>query len=257
VETPNYSCTPRRAPFFLTLYEKRVAPRDLPFFLGLMEHWPRRPQLPDTVHDAQGRMLRTPRRPAALVTFLEGVWIRRPQPRHCGRWARRWLRCIWPEPQLRAEPGNALGVSGWRPLYQRFQARADEIAPAGWPAVNRARARPPRGQLAGQPAAGHHPLRSFSRQRFFLGDQLSGLIDFYFACNDALAYDVAIALTAWCFERRPRLQHDQGPGGCSGAIRARAPFEPPNARPCRWLASGAALRWSPRKKRCREKDRRG
>ena len=85
VENTNYLVHTEKGPFFLTLYEKRVAPDDLPFFLGLMEHLSKAGiNCPTPVHDAEGRVLRTlAGRPAALVTFLEGVWIRRPQPRHC------------------------------------------------------------------------------------------------------------------------------------------------------------------------------
>src|SRR5215470_9898174 len=86
VENTNYLVHTERGPFFLTLYEKRVAPADLPFFLALMEHLARAGLTPTPVRDAKGRLLRElAGRPAALVTFLEGVWLRRPQPRHC--WA--------------------------------------------------------------------------------------------------------------------------------------------------------------------------
>src|SRR5512145_2993129 len=85
VENTNYLLHTEKGPYFLTLYEKRVTPSDLPFFLGLMEHLAHAGlTCPTPVHDADGRTLRTlAGRPAALVTFLEGVWIRRPQPRHC------------------------------------------------------------------------------------------------------------------------------------------------------------------------------
>src|SRR5262245_66555359 len=85
VENTNYLVHTETGPYFLTLYEKRVAPADLPFFLGLMEHLAKAGiNCPTPVRDAEGRRLRTlAGKPAALVTFLEGVWIRRPQPRHC------------------------------------------------------------------------------------------------------------------------------------------------------------------------------
>ena len=201
VENTNYLVHTQKGPFFLTLYEKRVAPRDLPFFLGLMEHLAKAGlNCPTPVHDTQGRMLRTlAGKPAALVTFLEGVWIRRPQPRHCGALGQAMASLHLAGRSFALSRSNALGVAGWRPLYQRFQARADEIAPglaaiieqeldhleAHWPVDL------PQGVI-------HADL--FPDNAFFLGDQLSGLIDFYFACNDALAYDVAIALNAWCFE---------------------------------------------------------
>ena len=85
VENTNYLLHTETGPFFLTLYEKRVAPDDLPFFLGLMEHLANAGiRCPTPVRDAQGQSLRQlAGRPAALVTFLEGVWIRRPQVLHC------------------------------------------------------------------------------------------------------------------------------------------------------------------------------
>ena len=131
VENTNYLVHTEKGPFFLTLYEKRVAPDDLPFFLGLMEHLGNAGiNCPTPVHDAEGRVLRTlAGRPAALVTFLEGVWIRRPQPRHCLAVGEALARLHLAGRGFHIRRPNALGLTGWRPLYQRFQSRADEIAP--------------------------------------------------------------------------------------------------------------------------------
>ena len=141
VENTNYLVHTEKGPFFLTLYEKRVAPRDLPFFLGLMEHLAKAGlTCPTPVHDAQGRMLRTlAGRPAALVTFLEGVWIRRPQAAP--------LRRVGPgdgahasgRAELRAAPGpTRLGVAGWRPLYAALPgARRRDRAGARPPSSSR------------------------------------------------------------------------------------------------------------------------
>ena len=199
---------------------------------------------PTPVRDAQGRMLRTlAGRPAALVTFLEGVWIRRPQPRHCaavGPGA--WRACIWRARASRCSRANALGTRRLAAaLCQRFQPRADEIAPglaatieqeldhleANWPADL------PQGVI-------HADL--FPDNVFFLGDQLSGLIDFYFACNDALAYDIAIALNAWCFESDHAFNMTKGQALLKGYQSARA-LEPAEREALPLLARGAALRF--------------
>ena len=131
VENTNYLVHTEKGPFFLTLYEKRVAPNDLPFFLGLMEHLAGPASTaPRRYTTRQGRMLRTlAGRPAALVTFLEGVWIRRPQARHCGALGQAMAGMHLAGRDFGLSRANGLGLSAWRPLYARFCARADEIAP--------------------------------------------------------------------------------------------------------------------------------
>ncbi|MGE3066159.1 MAG: homoserine kinase [Hyphomicrobiaceae bacterium] len=201
VENTNYLLHTESGPYFLTLYEKRVASADLPFFLGLMEHLAKNGiTCPTPVRDRAGRALRElAGRPAALVTFLEGLWIRRPQPLHCAAVGEALARMHLAGNGFALKRANALDRSGWRTLYDRLAARADDISPglaeiiareldelnARWPSDL------PSGVI-------HADL--FPDNVFFLGNELSGLIDFYFACNDALAYDVAICLNAWCFE---------------------------------------------------------
>jgi homoserine kinase type II len=201
VENTNYLVTTQKGPFLLTLYEKRVAAADLPFFLGLMEHLATAGiTCPTPVRDRQGRSLRMlAGRPAALVTFLEGVWIRRPQVRHCAALGAALAGLHLAGQGFALTRANALGMAGWRPLFERFRTSADTIIPglaatiaeelahlaAHWPANL------PQGII-------HADL--FPDNVFFLGETLSGVIDFYFACNDALAYDIAITLNAWCFE---------------------------------------------------------
>jgi homoserine kinase type II len=220
-----------------------VAPADLPFFLGLMEHLAGAGiTCPTPVRDAEGRMLRElAGRPAALVTFLEGVWIRRPQASHCMALGQAMARLHLAGQTFRGKRPNALGLAGWRPLYQRFQSRADEIAPglggiieqelanleASWPADL------PQGVI-------HADL--FPDNVFFLGDRLSGLIDFYFACTDALAYDVAITLNAWCFETDYSFNITKGRALLKGYQSVR-PLSPAERDALPLLARGAALRF--------------
>jgi homoserine kinase type II len=243
VENTNYALHTSKGSFILTLYEKRVAKADLPFFLGLMEHLAASGiTCPVPVRSPEGEMLgELAGRPAAIVTFLEGVWARRPRAEHChqlgGALGR--LHLAGRNFQLRRE--NALGLAGWRPLYGKFADRADEIAPGLAIAIEREldtlEQAWPRGLEAG---VIHADL--FPDNVFFIGDRLSGLIDFYFACNDALAYDVAICLNAWCFEPDFSFNLTKGRALLKGytQVRGLAPAEQ-DAMPL--LARGAALRF--------------
>ncbi len=201
VENSNFLLHTTRGSFFLTLYEKRVAAKDLPFFLGLMQHLAEHGiTCPQPVHDRAGAALATlAGRPAAIIDFLEGVWPRRPSAAHCAAIGGALAKMHVAGADFTMQRANALSVEGWRPLFKTMAARADEIQRGlgeliateldflerAWPATL------PHGVI-------HADL--FPDNALFLGDKLSGLIDFYFACNDILAYDLAICLNAWCFE---------------------------------------------------------
>jgi homoserine kinase type II len=243
VENTNYLVHTDKGPFFLTLYEKRVDPADLPFFLGLMEHLAKVGlSCPTPVHDTQGRVLRTlAGRPAALITFLEGVWIRRPQPRHCLAVGEALARLHLAGAGFALRRTNALGLAGWRPLYERFRPRAGEIS-AGLADVieqelGHLEAHWPEGLEQG---VIHADL--FPDNVFFLGDKLSGLIDFYFACNDALAYDIAVTLNAWCFESDHSFNLTKGQALLRGYQSVR-PIPGVEREALPMLARGAALRF--------------
>jgi homoserine kinase type II len=138
-------------------------------------------------------------RPCAIVTFLDGVSIRRPQPAHCRQVGAALAAMHLAARDFALRRENALALKGWRPLFERSVARADEVDDGlgGLIAaeLDFLESRWPRDLPAG---VIHADL--FRDNVFFLKDQLSGLIDFYFACNDTFAYDVAICLNAWCFE---------------------------------------------------------
>ena len=201
VENSNFLVHTSRGYFILTLYEKRVAAKDLPFFLALMEHLHARGiTCPQPVKNRQGEVLgQVAGRPAAIITFLDGMWIRRPSASHCAALGDALARLHLAGLDFRLSRANALSVGGWRPLYDHCSRRANEVQhelkqflavelshlEAAWPRDL------PQGVI-------HADL--FPDNVFFLGNELSGLIDFYFACTDALAYDVAICLNAWCFE---------------------------------------------------------
>jgi homoserine kinase type II len=198
VENSNYLLTTTKGQYFLTLYEKRVDPKDLPFFLGLMDHLSARGiSCPRPIHGRDGNAVRMlAGRPAAITTFLHGLSPRRIAVKHCGPLGAALAELHLAGRDFVLKRPNALSVAGWRPLFDASRHHVDEamageletelaFLEASWP--------------KGLPSGVIH-ADLFNDNVFFLHDRLSGLIDFYFACNDFFAYDVAICLNAWCFE---------------------------------------------------------
>ena len=201
VENTNYLVHTSRGTFILTLYERRVNKTDLPYFLGLLEHLNGEGvSCPLPVRNRKGEVLtEISGRTAALVTFLEGVWVRRPQTVHCNAVGQALAKLHLAGKSFPMSRPNALGPAGWHDIAERLGPRADEIAPGLGVLINYELAYLDRAWPQRLPSGVIH-ADLFPDNVFFIGEELSGLIDFYFACNDAWAYDLAIALNAWCFE---------------------------------------------------------
>ena len=244
VENSNFLLHTSAGSFILTLYEKRVARDDLPFFLGLMTHLATHGiNCPQPLKDRSGEALGTlAGRPAAIINFLEGVWPRKPSAAHCAGVGQALAKMHLAGGDFPMSRANALSVPGWRPLFEQAAPRADQVqhglgAFIGteldylegnvWPKDL------PSGVI-------HADL--FPDNAFFLGDKLSGIIDFTFACDDMLAYDVAICLNAWCFESDCSFNVTKARAflGAYGRERPLSEAEQ-NALPL--LARGAALRF--------------
>jgi homoserine kinase type II len=243
VENSNFLMQTQTGRFILTLYEKRVAQADLPFFIGLMEHLAKKGvTCPQPVRSSNGEALgRLAGRPAAIVTFLDGLWIRRPTARHCASVGEALGLMHRAGVDFALQRPNALSIGGWPALFHAAEARADEVA--------RGLAEESAADLAALQAIWPTDLPGgvihadlFPDNVFFLGDGLSGLIDFYFACNDALAYDLAVALNAWCFEPDASFNITKGMALINGYERVRRlTGREIEALPV--LARGAALRF--------------
>jgi homoserine kinase type II len=201
VENTNYLLHTERGYFFLTLFEKRVAATDLPFFIGLLEHLAARGiNCPQPVKNRKGAALgELAGRPAMIVTFLEGVWLRRPNVQHCTALGRAMAELHKAGKDFNLHRANALGVEGWKKLAPVAAPRADEVASGLAQTILDELAHVEKNWPRELPAGVIH-ADLFPDNVFFLGNKLSGLIDFYFACNDLFAYDIAICLNAWCFE---------------------------------------------------------
>jgi homoserine kinase type II len=202
VENSNFLVHTDKASFILTLYEKRVNPADLPYFLNLMQHLAAKGlSCPTPVTSRNGELLGTlSGRPAALVTFLEGMWVRRPRVDHCAELGKAMAELHIDGMDYDGFRKNALDVTGWRPLFEQCGARSDTVHPGLGAEISAELDHLERVWPNDLPGGVIH-ADLFPDNVFFLGDELSGLIDFYFACNDAFAYDLAICLNAWCFEQ--------------------------------------------------------
>jgi len=201
VENSNYLLHTEAGPFILTLYEKRVQPKDLPYFLALMEHLAARGiSCPLPVRDREGRTLKElAGRPAALISFLEGLWVRRPGIEHCAGLGQALARFHLAGLDFPMHRENDLSLPGWRALSDDVRDNADGVIPGLKDVIAQELAYLQANWTSDLPMGVIH-ADLFPDNVFFLDDKVSGLIDFYFACNDMLAYDVAVCLNAWCFE---------------------------------------------------------
>ena len=243
-ENSNFVLHTGKGEFILTLYEKRVDEADLPFFLGLMQHLALKGiSCPLPVARRDGSLIgRLAGRPAAIITFLEGIWPRRPTVPQCREVGKALAGMHLASADFTIARPNALSVDGWRKLWAGARERSGEVDGSlkadidsdfelfahAWPSDL------PAGVI-------HADL--FPDNVFFLDSKLSGLIDFYFACNDFYAYDVATCLNAWCFEKDGAFNITKGSALLSGYESVR-PLTAAEKDALPILARGSALRFT-------------
>lgn len=241
VENSNYLVDTTGGRFFLTLYEKRVDAGDLPFFLALLDHLAAKGlRVPPALRDREGRAIQElAGRPACLIRFLPGVSLSTPtaaQARAAGRALHDLHRAVEDFPGTRA---NSMGLATWRPLLERCGGALDTIAPGLFDRVSGALDAVEAAWPAELPACVIH-ADLFPDNVLMLGDEVTGLIDFYFACTDLRAYDVAVTHSSWAFDASG-ARHDaavsaallEGYGALTAAERAALPV----------LARGACIRF--------------
>ena len=244
VENSNFSVRTTAGDFILTLYEKRVEPADLPWFLGLMEHLAAHGiTCPRPVAGRDGMALRQLcGRHAAITTFLPGVWPRRVRLEHCAPVGAALAGLHLAGAGYAPTRRNALGPQGWAPLLERSLPGADTVQQGLGAELGAALSRILAAWPGGLPV-GHIHADLFPDNVFFLGGQLSGLIDFYFAATDILAYDLAVCLNAWCFEPDLSLNVTRARAMCR-AYAAIRPLSAEELAALPVLCQGAAIRFA-------------
>lgn len=243
VENTNYLVTTERGDFILTLYEKRVANGDLPFFIGLLDYLATQAvPCPVPLHDENGDVLHILcGRTAALFSFLKGISVRRPQVAHCSAVGAALAQLHLAGRDFPMRRDNSLSLEGWARLREALGTQADDLMPGLGELLDREletlHAAWPRDLPAG---VIHADL--FPDNVLFLDGHVSGMIDFYFACNDLLAYDIAICLNAWCFEVDHSFNITKARAFLEG-YRAVRPMSAAETEALPMLARGAALRF--------------
>jgi homoserine kinase type II len=243
VENSNFLLQTDYGNFILTLYEKRVNPAELPFFLGLMEHLAERGFLcPTPIQGRDGTTLRELcGKKAAVISFMEGLSPRTIMPYHCDGLGQVLAQLHVAGADFPMQRPNNLSIVGWRGLIAAIGDQADTIEPglsallhdeiayldAHWPT---------------NLAEGIIHADLFPDNVFFRGHDVSGVIDFYFACTDALAYDLAICINAWCFDADNRFEPECA-AGMVAAYQAVRPMSAEERAAMPILARGAALRF--------------
>jgi homoserine kinase type II len=243
VENSNFRLITERDRYILTLYEKRVDPRDLPFFLGLMNHLAAKDvPCPTPIRARDGAALQSLcGRPAAIVSHLAGASIRRVDATHCAALGQALARLHVAGADFEQVRPNNLSVASWRDLFEACRGGADRLLSGLELEIEAELAALERTWPQDLPIGVIH-ADLFPDNVFFANHALTGIIDFYFACVDLIAYDVAICLNAWCFEpdgafniTKARLM--------LAAYRAERPFTERELVALPLLARGAALRF--------------
>ena len=243
VENSNFMLHTQAGFFILTLYEKRVNEAELPFFLGLMEHLSGHGiTCPQPVKNRAGEALgRIAGRPAVIVTFLDGMSVKRCDANQCAMLGEALGKLHMAGNGFALTRANSLSLEGWPPLFRAAETRADEVLPGLAVTIAQELAHLQTNWPQGLPTGIIH-ADLFPDNVFFLAGKLSGLIDFYFACNDSLAYDLAICLNAWCFEADASFNITKGLAMINGYERVRR-LEDAEVEALPVLARGAALRF--------------
>lgn len=243
VENTNYLLHMSSGSYILTLYEKRVDEQDLPFFIGLMDHLAVRDfPCPKPIRMRNGDALgRIANKPAALVSFLEGMEIKHPRAEHCHMAGQTMAQLHMAAQGFDLTRTNALAPHGWPPLLDASKDRADEVQPELAELMVETLAELQVMWPQNIPTGVIH-ADMFRDNVFFLDGKLSGVIDFYFACNDFLAYDLAVGINAWCFDDYFNFLPEMAAAMIAGYQEVR-PLDAREVEALPILATGAALRF--------------
>jgi homoserine kinase type II len=243
VQNTNYLLGTNKANFILTLYERGSDLSELPFFLKLMEHLANKGvACPIPIPAKDGNQLnKLCDRPAAIVSFLDGVSVSKPTAHHCAEVGRGLARMHKAVADFDGHRANSLAHAGWRSLAEECLHAADAVQAGLADIIEKELSFLDDHWPEGLPSGVIH-ADLFPDNVFFLNNDLSGLIDFYFACNDTFMYDLAICMNAWCFEKDGSFNATKA-RRLTTAYGKERPYTDAEIQALPTLARGAALRF--------------
>jgi homoserine kinase type II len=240
IENTNYFVTTEGGRYVLTLYE-RLPPEELPFYLNLMAHLARAGvEAPAPEPDRTGALFSMLNgRPAGLVARIDGAAVNQPDRAHCAAVGDALARLHVATQTYRARLTNRRGPAWWRQAARAVQAHLSEdqrqlLANEIKFQTGYAKANLPKGAIHGD---------LFRDNVLFVGDRVSGIIDFGFAATDFLAYDLAITVNDWCVDRATGALEDECCEALVAAYQAVRPLSAEERAQWSTLLRAAALRF--------------
>ncbi len=202
VSNSNWLVETTQGRFILTMYESRTDLADLPFFLGLLDHLANRGcPVPRTIHDRAGAAFRMVEgKTVALIEFLPGVSIDRPRAAQARAVGAALASVHLASADFPGSRDNSLGPEGWQSLIERCSVQGMASIDPALPGLIEGEAEHIRAHWPEALPRSIIHADLFPDNVLMTGDKVSGLIDFYFACSDITAYDIAVTHAAWCFD---------------------------------------------------------
>ena len=206
IENTNYFVTTTTGRYVLTLFEK-LRDHELPFYLNLMAHLAHAGvPCPEPVANRQDALFGALNgKPAALVSFLPGRDLSDPLPEHCAQVGAVLADMHLAGSSYRLQMANPRGPAWWRAVMPEILP----FLPADEARLLREEVRHQSLQRRPNLPRGVIHADLFRDNVLFENGRLAGIIDFYFACVDALLFDVAVAVNDWCIEKNGRLNPER------------------------------------------------
>lgn len=210
IENTNYKILTSTNTYILTIFEKRVKKEDLPFFMNLKNHLANKNFLcPKPIPDNNGTIINSLKdKPCVLISFLTGSKAKVITPHHCKQVGKNLSLLHHETSDFTEERSNSLDYTQWKTIFEKCQTipnhnyiqLCDIIEKEFFFLKNNWPISLPQGII-------HADV--FQDNVFFIDNQFSGLIDFYFSCKDYLAYDIALTINAWCFDEKEILNQEK------------------------------------------------
>lgn len=242
VENTNYLVITETGKYIFTIYEKRVKAADLPFFLGLMEHLSQNDiPCPVPIRDKSGKILKEiHEKPCSMASFLEGEEAKPINAENCIKVGEVMAKMHMASESFSMKRENSMHHGAWKEMFNETKSKANNIEAGLVEEIEKSIEDIDKNWPESLPSGVIH-ADLFPDNVFFKNKNISGVLDFYFACNDFFAYDLAITMNAWCFD-----------GNDFNSSRAKAmlegynsikPFTDNELEALPALAKGAALRF--------------